>query len=312
MEPDTRKIPVLVLVGPTAVGKTNISLQLAQEFGCEIISMDSMQVYRFMDIGTAKILPEERQGIAHHCIDIVNPDDEYDAARFAEDARLAIAEIHTRGKIPLLTGGTGLYLKALQEGLFQAPPSNPGFRAQLKQRIEREGATKLHAELAQVDIISAQRIHENDSARIIRGLEIFHLSGIPWSEFLLQHKQGENLDHGLKFLLFGLNCSREDLYRRINIRTGIMIESGFEQEVRSLLHQGYSRDLKSMKSIGYKHMLQYIYGEIAHQEMIDMIARDTRRYAKRQLTWFNNLENLQWFPIETPESLLFAVKTALA
>jgi len=286
--------PILVLIGPTAIGKTSLSLQLAHRFNCEIISVDSMQVYKYMDIGTAKISAKEREGIVHHLLDIVTPDKAYDAASFVRDAETAITQIQDKGKIPLLTGGTGLYLKALVSGIFQAPPSDSAIRNRLKQRLATEGSDVLHKELMSCDRISANIIHPNNSQRLLRALEIYYTSGKPWSSYLKQSNNDKLSTRYPNILKIGLISDRPSLYKRINKRTAIMIAEGLEDEVRGLLDSGYGRDLKSMNSIGYRHMVKYIFGEWSHEQMMELLARDTRRYAKRQITWFNREKDLQW------------------
>jgi len=290
--------PVLILVGPTAIGKTALSLELARRFNCEIVSVDSMQVYKYMDIGTAKVTSEERGGITHHLIDIVEPDEPYDAARFTEDALLAIRAIHKRGKIPLLTGGTGLYLRALVSGLFEGPPSDSEIRKKLKQRLKKEGNHALHEELVLYDCISANKIHQNDTQRLLRALEIYHSTGRPWSAYLDSEESSRQRIHFSNMLQIGLACDRSVLYDRINLRVEIMLGSGFEKEVRGLLDKGYGRDLKSMSSIGYRHMVKYIFGDYQYEEMKRLLARDTRRYAKRQLTWFGKNDDLCWVEVK--------------
>ena len=287
--------PVVVLVGPTAIGKTDLSIAIAQEHRCEVVSVDSMQVYRHMDIGTAKITEEEKQGIPHHLIDIVDPDEEYNVARFVEDARGAIDKIHARGCTPLLTGGTGLYLNGLINGIFEGVPSDHEIRGRLRARIEKEGSRALHEELAAVDSNAADKIHPNDSARILRALEVYLASGMSISEHIRLQKKSERRIVFKKIMIVGLNTSRELLYKRINMRTRTMIEEGLEEEVHSLLAMGYSPELKSMQSIGYRHMCNYINGEWSKDELYDMLARDTRRYAKRQFTWFNKDKDINWF-----------------
>lgn len=289
--------PVLAIIGPTAIGKTALSLELSHAFNCEVISVDSMQVYKHMDIGTAKIKRDEMESIPHHLIDVVSPNEEYDAARFVQDASSAIREITGKGKLPLLAGGTGLYLKALTEGLFEGFPENTDVRNILKERLAREGSSKLHEDLTVCDRISAERIHPNDSNRIIRGLEIFIASGIPWSEHLrLQRHQGPN-ESLENILQIGLTCNRQMLYDRINLRSRIMIEQGLEGEVLGLFEMGYGENLHSMNSIGYKHMINYINNIWAFEEMIELLQRDTRRYAKRQYTWFNKIRGIEWFDV---------------
>lgn len=293
--------PVIVLVGPTAIGKTALSIDLAKQSNCEVISMDSMQVYRYMDIGTAKVTVEEQQGIPHHLLDIVDPDEDYDASRFCKDAITAIEDIHSRGKNVLLTGGTGLYLQALVEGLFHGPPGNEAIRKELQQELEEQGAEKMYSELQTVDKDSAKRIHLNDTYRVLRALEVFRATGKPLStHFNEQIKQFDFKN----IIQIGLTCERERLYQRINLRTDIMIEQGFEQEVQSLLDKGYSRELKSMGSIGYKHMTNYLKGDWSYDEMVTLLARDTRRYAKRQYTWFNKNKDIIWHDVSAPEAVL--------
>lgn len=288
------KNPVLVLVGPTAIGKTALSVQLARRYRCEIISVDSMQVYRHMDIGTAKITPAEMAGVPHHLIDIANPDEEYDAARFVSDAREAIAAIRHRQRIPLLVGGTGLYLKALMTGLFDGVPEDPQIRAELQLRLLTEGNQKLHEELTACDYLSAKRIHANDSARLVRALEIFQASGIPWSVHLQRQADSPAAASSDSFLLLGLTIDRQALYAKINARTEVMLASGLAEEVRGLLAMGYG-PCSAMGSIGYRHMVKYLKGEWTLTEMTGLLARDTRRYAKRQYTWFNNMPEIEWF-----------------
>lgn len=299
--------PCLVLVGPTAIGKTDLSLTIARQFDCEIISVDSMQVYRYMDIGTAKASVSERAEIPHHLIDIVDPDDNYDATRFAIDGLRAIRDIHSRGKIPLLTGGTGLYLRALLEGIFPGVPTDETIRQKLKDRLLTEGSSKLHEELSLRDSASAKRIHVNDTHRLLRALEVWYVSGIPWSEHIKAHR---NQAEGVVFknaLQLGLTTDRTNLYQRINKRCDSMLEYGLEDEVRQLLAMGYDPKLKSFGSIGYRHIINYIEGYWTKEETIRLLARDTRRYAKRQYTWFSRLTDLQWFDIAEKQKILQTV-----
>ncbi len=295
--------PVLVLVGPTAVGKTALSLCLAHRYNCEIVSVDSMQVFRYMDIGTAKVLPSERKDVAHHLIDIVDPDEKYDAAMFSKDALMSIRDIHGRGKIPLLTGGTGLYLRALIQGMFSEPPVDAQIRLELQRRLSNEGLSILYEELRLIDCISAERIQKNDSQRILRALEIFYTSGIPWSTHLEEQRcQSPQIEFD-NLLQIGLTCDRERLYSRINQRCQQMIEDGLEKEVRNLMAMGYDSTLKSLGSIGYRHMINYLQGTWSFEDMLRLLARDTRRYAKRQYTWFSKMHNLEWFPVNDQEKI---------
>ncbi len=296
--------PCLVLVGPTAIGKTDLSLIISRRYDCEIVSVDSMQVYRHMNIGTAKASLAERREVRHHLIDIVDPDENYDAARFAVDGLQAIRAIHSRGKIPLLTGGTGLYLRALLEGIFPGVPVDDDTRQMLQERLHKEGSSKLHEELSLYDRISSERIHENDSQRLLRALEIFYVSGIPWSKHIEDHQQQTS---GVLFknaLQIGLTTDRAHLYQRINKRCDMMLELGLEEEVRRLLDLGYDPNLKAFGSIGYRHMINYIEGRWTRDEAIRLLARDTRRYAKRQYTWFSNLTALQWFDVAEEQKIL--------
>ncbi|OGQ97248.1 MAG: tRNA (adenosine(37)-N6)-dimethylallyltransferase MiaA [Deltaproteobacteria bacterium RIFOXYD12_FULL_57_12] len=291
--------PLLVLVGPTAIGKTDFSLRIAEEFSAEIVSVDSMQVYRNMDIGTAKPTREEQTRIPHHLIDIVDPDEEYTVGRFVEDARQTIDTITGNGKIPLLVGGTGMYFKGLFEGLFE-PGDTPlekktTVREMLRHKLLEEGGrAALWRDLKCHDPLSADRIHPNDTQRLMRALEIFHLTGIPWSEHLRQQKEGTKTEE--RFILkLGLTCDRDELYRRINLRVQLMIDQGLLDEVRSLLQMGYHSGLKSMQSIGYRHMINYLDGVFTWPQAIELLARDTRRYAKRQYTWFRQDAGIQWY-----------------
>ena len=289
------ELPVLVLIGPTAIGKTALSLELAGRYNCEIVSVDSMQVYRYMDIGTAKASPAERSEVLHHLIDIIDPDEQYDAARFVQDAGAAIALIHEKGKLPLLTGGTGLYLKALLSGLFSTLPIDPDVRDTLKKRMGHEGLGALHRELTLRDPLSAQKIHFNDEQRILRALEILSTTGIPWSRHL--ELQTEATGKGIlqNMLQIGLTCKRENLYDRINERCRKMINDGLEQEVHALMAKGYGKELKSLNAIGYRHMINYMEGVWSSEETCEILARDTRRYAKRQYTWFNKMPDIEWY-----------------
>ncbi|MFC1524368.1 tRNA (adenosine(37)-N6)-dimethylallyltransferase MiaA [Thermodesulfobacteriota bacterium] len=289
----TSPIPMaIILVGPTAIGKTELSLRLAERYSCEIISVDSMQVYRYMDIGTAKASPEERRRIEHHLIDIVNPDEEYNAACFVRDATRISQTIAEKDKKTLFVGGTGLYLKALFEGLFDIETNDDNLRDSLVNRLAEEGEQVLFDELHKNDPESAARIHPHDTYRILRALEIFYATGIPWSQHLQRQRKSSPFAALLKI---GLTCDREILYDRINRRVNQMAENGLLEEVQQLISRGYHPDLKAMQSIGYRHMVQYIQGELSWEESIALMARDTRRYAKRQYTWFRRDSSIKWF-----------------
>jgi len=286
--------PIVVLIGPTAIGKTVLSIQLAKEFDFEIVSMDSMQVYRYMNIGTAKITKEEMKNIPHHLIDVVNPDEPFSAGLYEQMALNAIQKIHARGKKVLITGGTGLYLSALLNGLAKQIPTFPEIRAEIQLEIEQYGHDVLHEQLALIDESTAKRIHENDTHRLVRAIEIFRGTGKKWSRLLEEHQ----LENELRFknvLEVGLTCEREKLYSQIEKRSRLMLENGLYEEVTGLLKKGYSSQLKSMQSIGYSHMIKFIRNEWKEGEMLEKLTRDTRRYAKRQYTWFNKMKDMSWF-----------------
>lgn len=295
---------MLALVGPTAIGKTALSLEICRAFNCEIVSVDSMQVYRFMDIGTAKATQEERRAVAHHLIDIVDPDEPYNAARFVTDCLDAIGKIHRKGAIPLLTGGTGLYLAALKNGLFKSPPIDMAVREKLQRRLQQEGNDTAYEELRSLDPESAARIHPNDRSRIIRALEVWLSTGVTMTEHLRKHKSQTNHPEIEHFQTIGLTCNRELLYKRINERTDQLFEQGLEPEVRNLLARGYSPLLQSMQSIGYRHMINYIEENWSYDQCVELLARDTRHYAKRQFTWFNRDETIVWFDRNEPDRVM--------
>ena len=299
MSPPAKKLsvttPVIVLVGPTAIGKTALSLDLASRYNCEIISMDSMQVYRFMDIGTAKVSREEQTAVRHHLIDIRNPDEQYDAACFVQDGLRAIQKIAAHGKIPLLTGGTGMYLSSLLNGIFEHITVSSEIRDELKDRLIKEGRSALHHELLQVDPETGVRIHANDTQRLLRGLEIYRATGIPWSQHLKNQGHAAQAPALTNLLLLGLHCDRDTLHDRIKKRTLQMMTELFEAEVKGLINQGYTLDIPSMQSIGYRHMGKYITGEWDLETATNLLIRDTRRYAKRQFTWFRRYPEMDWY-----------------
>lgn len=303
--------PVLVLVGPTAIGKTDLSLRIAVEFGCEIISMDSMQVYRFMDIGTAKVGLEERRKITHHLLDIRNPDEQYDAASFISDALAAVKLIVSKGKIPLITGGTGLYLARLTRGLFDEVKVKDEVRQALRVRLDCEGREALHRELLAIDPVSGRRIHLNDTQRLLRGLEIFYGTGVPWSEHL--HRQAQTKQHPAfsRMLQLGLTCDRQLLSEKIKLRSINMMQDEFKKEVESLIARRYSQTLPSMQSIGYRQMYACINGKCDLNTATEDLIRDTRRYAKRQMTWFRKQQELQWHDVLHPEKALVDIAAFL-
>ncbi len=281
-------IPLVILAGPTGVGKTGLALELADRLQAEIVGADSMQIYRFMDIGTAKPTLEERSRVAHHLIDIRNPDEEYSAADYARDATRAISEIHARGKLPLLVGGTGLYIQAVVYGIFEGPGRDETYRAHLRELAEEYGNFAIYQKLETVDPLTARRLHPNDLVRIIRALEVFHLTGIPISAY--QATATTPLAAFAPCFLV-LTTERETLYEWIEARVDAMIAAGLVDEVQELLEQGYHADLNSMKSLGYKEIAAFLQGQADLPTAITLIKRNSRRYAKRQLTWFRKYQH---------------------
>lgn len=302
---DIAKQRFVAIIGPTAVGKTKLVLQIAEQLAAEIVNIDSMQIYRNMNIGTAKPSPEELQSVRHHLIDIVNPDEEYNVARFINDAEQICSEIVSRNKLPLLTGGTGLYLKGFQEGVFDVTGDLSLLKNSLEAELAEKGRAHLFEKLRLCDPDSAARIHPNDTYRLLRALQIYQKTGIPWSLHLARQQQALALNGGSRhrsILKIGLTCDRQQLYERINKRTEKMFDAGLLAEVQKLLDMGYGPELKPMQSIGYRHSLKYLAGEWGREEAIEIMARDTRRYAKRQYTWFKKDQQINWVsPRETSE-----------
>lgn len=314
MKPDNSlrdSLPLVAIIGPTAVGKTGLVLELAERLNAEVISVDSMQVYRHLDIGTAKPTAEERRRVKHHLLDLVNPDDEYHVGRFVVDAEQACREIAERGRVPILTGGTGLYLKGFQEGLFvmeadstkgtEPDPEIERIRVELKMALLEHGREVLHGRLAEIDPISAARIHPNDTSRLLRALEVYELTGQPWSAQLARHENNQSPKKPNKNILkIGLMGEREWLYERINQRAAQMLQDGLIEEIEGLLAMGFGSALKPMQAIGYRHGLEFLAGVRDQPETLRMLAQDTRHYAKRQLTWFRRDPEISWF---RPEQL---------
>nr|PZN44287.1 MAG: tRNA (adenosine(37)-N6)-dimethylallyltransferase MiaA [Bacillota bacterium] len=280
---------VLVIAGPTAVGKTETAILVARRLGGEIISADSMQVYRGFDIGTAKPTPAEQQGIPHHLIDIRDPWEEFSVVDFQNLADQLIREINARGRLPILVGGTGFYIRAtLRSYTFAELETDGSVRAALYAEADRIGAPALHRRLAEVDPEAAARIHPNDKLRIVRALEVYTLTGQPISR--LQQQAGDRYDH----LLVGLQMDREELYRRINQRVDRMLAAGWLEEVRRLLAAGGPPRRGPMANLGYRELVAYLRGLATWEETVDWIKRNTRRYAKRQLTWFRREPDIRW------------------
>jgi tRNA dimethylallyltransferase len=300
------KPQIIVICGPTGVGKTAAAIELAQAVGGEIVSADSMQIYRYMDIGTAKPSPQERAAVRHHMIDIADPSENFSAAQYARLAAECITDLNRSGKVPLVVGGTGLYIKALVHGLFRSPPIGAQIRRQLREELHSKDIQELYERLRRCDPESADRLHPNDSFRILRALEVFESTGVSMSAYQKAHGfVGSRFDA----LKIGLNIDRSALYQRINRRVDAMMEAGFMQEVDGLLRRGYGPELKSMQSIGYRHLTDHLQAKCSLEEAIETLKRDTRRYAKRQLTWFGADAEISWKKPEQIEELKKQVRT---
>jgi tRNA dimethylallyltransferase len=273
-------------------------MELSRQFPAEIISADSRQVYRFMNIGTAKPAPEELAHVPHHFIDICNPDEVYSAGQFGREARARVLEIQQRGKCALIVGGSGLYLRALLEGFAQELPSNRALQEQLKRRAQKEGAAALHAELARLDPLSAQHIHPHDGHRLVRALEVFY-SG-QTSMRALWETAGAPAPFAYR--VFCLNPERPALYARIDRRAEKMLEAGLIEECRQLLARGYDPQLNALQTVGYQEVFRRLRGEIDEAAMLELIQRHSRQYAKRQLTWFRKMPKCEWLALEETET----------
>lgn len=288
---------LLVIVGPTAVGKTALSIQLAKRFQGEIISGDSMQVYKKMDIGTAKATERERAEVPHHLIDIIPPDVSFSVQEFQKLARQTIQEIQFRNHLPILVGGTGLYIEAVTYD-YQVPPvgQDSALRKKYQTIADEQGNEVLYQHLVKIDPITAKRLHPNDMKRVIRALEVYHISGKPLSAFA--HEKRPYYD---SMLWIGLTMPRDLLYKQINERVDRMIAKGLVEEVERLQKRGYDRDLTSMQAIGYKEILSYLKGEISFADSVNLIKQGTRKYAKRQFSWFKRMRNIHWFDVTKNE-----------
>ena len=282
---------VVLLVGPTGVGKSKLAMELVERFGGEIVSADSMQVYRLMDIGTAKPSRLERERFPHHLIDVVFPDEPFHAGLYRRLGREVIERLARQGKPAWVVGGSGLYVKALTQGIFQGPEVDPAIRQRLKEEGEAKGGAYLLERLWKVDPETASQLHPNDRFRIVRALEVYESTGIPISVYRREHAFRERPYRTLKI---GLTRDRDSLYQRIDQRVEEMIERGFLHEVKNLLEMGYGPQLKPMQSLGYKHLTEFLHGRIGWEEAIRQIKRDTRRYAKRQMTWFRADPEIRW------------------
>lgn len=286
------KRPLIILTGPTAVGKTKASIGLAKAIGGEIISADSMQVYKDMDIGSAKIKPKEMDGVPHYLVDVLEPDEEFNVARFQEMAKEAMEKIYANGHIPIVVGGTGFYIQALLYDIdFSQGEEDISFRKEMEEFAQTYGAEALHEKLRQVDSKSADDIHANNVKRVIRALEYYHQTGRKISDHNAEERQKES---PYEFRYFVLNDLREHLYERIDLRVDQMIEEGLVKEVTALKEKGYTKNMVSMQGLGYKEILDYLDGACSLEDAVYTIKRDTRHFAKRQITWFKRERDVIW------------------
>ncbi len=298
-ERQLRLRPLVVIVGPTAVGKSRIAIEIAKRFETEIVTADSRQVYRGMDIGTDKPSRASWQGISHHLIDLVNPDDTFNTGLFRQHAVEAIGRLYQHRQLPLVVGGTGLYVRTLLQGLCEAPASDPVMRAQLRAEAQEEGPDRFYARLVAVDPTTAARLHPRDTSKVIRALEVHRLSGRTMSDFQEQHGFAER---PFSALVIGLNRERSALYRRIEERIDWQLAHGLLEETKRLLDQGYTRDCAAMKGLGYRQVAAYLAGEYDQAEMVRRFKRDTRRFSKRQMTWFRREPSIDWLMVPEPET----------
>jgi tRNA dimethylallyltransferase len=309
MKATDSKFKIIVICGPTGVGKTATAIRAAKSFNGEIIGADSMQIYRHMDIGTAKPTRQEQAAISHHMIDVVEPNQSYDAAQYAEMAHQKVKQLHRRKKRAFIVGGTGLYIRALINGLFSAAPADPEIRKQLNQEACRLGNKPLYERLCKIDSQAAAAIHPHDTYRIVRALETYAASGTTISEYHRRHRSQPARFNALKI---GLCLDRKTLYERIDRRVDAMLDQGLKAEVERLLLMGFSPVSKSMQSLGYRHILAHIQGKASWDEVVRTMKRDHRRYAKRQFTWFNADPQIKWVEPHENDKIIALIRNFLA
>lgn len=284
---------LIILLGPTAIGKTDLSLKLAEQINGEIVSCDSMQIYKYMDVGSAKVSKMEQARIKHHLIDIVYPDEEYTVADYKRDAENIINSLNDLGKVPIVTGGTGLYINSLVYKLnFTTAEPDYQLRERLEKMAETEGVDKVFDILKSIDAETSEKLHPNDVKRVIRAIEIYEQSGVTMGEYNKNFRT-EVEDYNL--YMIGLNMDRAKLYERINLRVDLMMEAGLLEEVKSLIEKGYTKDLTSMQGIGYKEVMDYFEDRMTLEDTIDLVKQKSRNYAKRQLTWFRRDDRINWY-----------------
>ncbi|TAL70905.1 MAG: tRNA (adenosine(37)-N6)-dimethylallyltransferase MiaA [Bacteroidetes bacterium] len=289
---NTNMTKVIIILGPTASGKTEASVELSKLIDCEVISADSRQIYRFLDIGTAKPTKEAQKQVKHHFIDILNPDEYYSAGLFGSQAESVISDLSGKKKIPLIVGGSGLYIKALCEGLFREDLKNntSDIRKNITNKLELFGIDVLYDELKKIDVESTNLYFDRNPRRILRALEYFYSTGFPISKAHKEKKDRKTF----KTLYFGIHFEREELYKRINTRAELMWENGLESETRKVLKIGYTPELNSLNTVGYKECIAYLNSDISRERAIELTKQNTRRYAKRQMTWFRKINDIKW------------------
>ncbi len=290
---------VLILSCPTASGKTYVALQVAKELPVEILSADSRQIFKYATIGTAKPSNEEVKAVPHHFIDLLAPDEQWNAGKFAQESRNTIQEIFRRQCVPFVVGGTGLYIKSLIDGIADIPEADLELRQRLFRRYEKEGLQSLVNELKKVDRVAAESIDIQNPRRVLRALEIYYMTGMTRAE--IEQQSNDPLQH--RILWFGLHWERDILYRRIEKRVDLMIQQGLIEEVKFLLEKGYTAESQALQSVGYAEIIEYLQGRLSKQDAIDLIKQNTRRFAKRQMTWFRREKRIRWLDIRTEEDL---------
>ncbi len=293
---NVKKNPLIVITGPTAVGKTDLSIRLAKDINGEIISADSIQIYKYMDIGSAKVMPSEMDGVKHHLIDELYPDEEFNVYSFKNMANKAMEEIYKGGAVPIIAGGTGFYIQSVLYDInFDEEQGDKEYRHMLEELAKNKGNEYIHNMLKAVDEESAAIIHMNNTKRVIRALEYYHETGKKFSKNNEEQRQNES---PYDFKYFVLNMDRDKLYERINMRVDMMVRAGLVEEVEKLLKMGYHKELNSMQGIGYKEIVSYINGEMSFDEAIELLKQNTRHFAKRQLTWFRREKTVTWVDYE--------------
>lgn len=291
-----KKEDLFILLGPTAIGKTELSIDLASKINGEIISADSMQIYKYMDIGSAKVTKGEMSGVPHHLIDILYPDEEFTVANYKSEAVALISQINEKNKVPIVAGGTGLYINSVVYNLnFTKVAPNEEIRLRLETLAKEKGNEFIHNKLEEIDKESADRINPNDQKRVVRALEIYETTGKTMSEY---NKDFRKPVEDYNLVMIGLNMDRAKLYERINLRVDIMIDKGLVQEVENILSMGYNKDLVSMQGIGYKEIIMYLDNILSLEESIELIKQKSRNYAKRQLTWFRRDSRIKWMNLD--------------